>query len=109
MVSASVEGLDAQSLRELAERTLKGRKAAVVAIVSVLGEKANLVVALSGEAARAGLDAVGLAKRAGRLLGGGGGGRAEMAVGGGSDTSRTADALAQVVQEAGSRLERGHA
>ncbi len=109
VVSASVEGLDAQSLRELAERTLKGRKAAVVAIVSVLGEKANLVVALSGEAARAGLDAVGLAKRAGRLLGGGGGGRAEMAVGGGSDTSRTADALAQVVQEAGSRLERGHA
>ncbi|MEW6553186.1 MAG: alanine--tRNA ligase [Actinomycetota bacterium] len=109
IVTASMEGLDAQSLRDLAERTLSGRDAGAVGIVAVQGGKANLVVALSKQVLAAGLDAVELVRKAGRLLGGGGGGRADMAVGGGSDTARTAEALAALVDEITSGLERGHA
>jgi alanyl-tRNA synthetase len=109
IVTASVEGLDAQSLRELAERTLASRGAGAVGIVAVHGDKANLVVALSGQAVAAGLDAVELVRNAGRLLGGGGGGRADMAVGGGSDTAHAADALTALASEIISGLERGHA
>jgi alanyl-tRNA synthetase len=109
IVTASVEGLDTQSLRELAERTLAGRAAGAVGIVTVQGGKANLVVALSKGLVAAGLDAVELVRRSGRLLGGGGGGRADMAVGGGSDTAHTAEALAVLVDEITSGLERGHA
>ncbi len=109
IVTASVEGLDTQSLRELAERTLAGRAAGVVGIVTVQGGKANMVVALSKDVAAAGLDAVELVRKAGRLLGGGGGGRVDMAVGGGSDTAHTAEALAVLVDEVRAGLERGHA
>jgi len=109
IVTAAVDGLDTQSLRELAERTLTGRAAGVVGIVTVHGSKANMVVAISKEAVATGLDAVELVRKAGRLLGGGGGGRADMAVGGGSDTAHTAEALAVLAEEVRSGLERGHA
>ncbi len=108
-VTAAVEGLDPQSLRELAERTLAGRKAGVAGIATVHAGKAHMGVAISKEMVEAGLDAVELMREAGRLLGGGGGGRADMAVGGGSDTARAGEALAAVIEKARASLERGHA
>jgi alanyl-tRNA synthetase len=109
IVTARVEDLDTQSLRELAEHTLAGKTAAVVGISTVHGGKAGMVVALSREMVMAGLDAVELVKKAGPLLGGGGGGRKDMAVGGGSDTTHVTEALAVMVDEVRSKLERGHA
>lgn len=109
VVTAVVEDLDTQSLRELAERTLAARSAGVVGIATVHGGKANVVVALSGGVVEAGMDAVELARKAGRLLGGGGGGRTDMAVGGGSDTERLNEALALVADEVRTSLEKGHA
>ncbi|RJP33690.1 MAG: alanine--tRNA ligase [Actinobacteria bacterium] len=108
ILTAAVDGLAAQDLRELAERTLTGRAAGVVGIATIHGGKANMVVALSKELTGAGLDAVELMRKAGRLLGGGGGGRPDMAVGGGSDTSRMDEALAVMAEEVKRALE-GHA
>jgi len=109
VLTAAVDGLGAQDLRELAERTLARHAAGVVVIAAVHGDKANMVVALSKELVGAGLDAVELVRKAGRLLGGGGGGRPDMAVGGGSDTSHISEALAVMVEEVKSSLEAGHA
>jgi alanyl-tRNA synthetase len=109
IVTAVVEDMDPQSLRELAERTLAARKAGVVGIASIYGGKANMVLHVSKELVAGGLDAVEVVRKAGRLLGGGGGGRADMAVGGGSDTAHLEEALEAVVNEVLSKLERGDA
>ncbi len=109
VLTAEIAGLGAQDLRELAERTVAGREAVAVGIASVRDDKANMVVALSKGAVDAGLDAVELVRKAGRLLGGGGGGRPDMAVGGGSDTSRVSEALELLAEEVKSSLERGNA
>lgn len=109
ILSATVDAAAPRDLRELAERTLARRRAGVVTVATVEGEKANLVVAVSGQLARDGLSAVELVRKGAKLLGGGGGGRPDMAVGGGSDASRIDEALQAVVAEAASYLERGHA
>ena len=109
VLTAVVEDLGYQDLRELAERTLARSSAGAVGIVTAQGGKANMVVALSKDVVAAGLDAVELVRKAGRLLGGGGGGRPDMAVGGGSDTSHLGEALEVMVEEVRSRLEKGHA
>lgn len=106
---AEVPGLDAQGLRELAERTLSRRGAAAVAIASVREDKVGLVVNLSRELVEAGLSAVDLVRKGASLLGGGGGGRPDMAVGGGSRTERTEEALRAVGEEMRRRLEGAHA
>jgi len=109
ILTAVAEDLDVQSLRELAEHALAAKAAGAVGIATVHGGKANMVVALSGEAVKSGLNAVELVRKAGRLLGGGGGGRADMAVGGGSHPERLRDALALVADEVRSGLEGEHA
>lgn len=109
ILTAAVEDLAAQDLRELAERTLARHAAGAVGIATVHDGKASMVVALTKELVGAGLDAVELVRKAGRLLGGGGGGRPDMAVGGGSETSHLNEALAVMADEVRAILERGHA
>lgn len=106
---AEVPGLDAQGLRELAERTLARRGAAAVAIASVREDKVGLVVNLSRDLVEAGLNAVDLVRRGASLLGGGGGGRPDMAVGGGSRADRAEEALRAVGEEIRRKLEGIHA
>ncbi|WP_287153554.1 alanine--tRNA ligase [Candidatus Solincola tengchongensis] len=106
---AEVPGLDAQGLRELAERTLSRRGAAAVAIASVKEDKVGLVVNLSRDLVEAGLNAVDLVRRGASLLGGGGGGRPDMAVGGGSRADRAEEALRAVGEEIRRKLEGTHA
>ena len=109
LLTAEVRDLDPQALRELAERTLARRKAKAVSIAAVQGGKANIVVHLSRELVEKGLSAVELARRAAALLGGGGGGRPDMAVGGGSQAGRVAEALQEVTEEIRRGLGDGHA
>jgi alanyl-tRNA synthetase len=104
VLTAVVDDLGSQDLRELAERTLARHAAGAVGIATAREGKANLVVALSRDVVSAGLDAVELVRKAGRLLGGGGGGRPDMAVGGGSDTTQLEEALAVVMAEVRSGL-----
>ncbi|MBC7229122.1 MAG: alanine--tRNA ligase [Actinobacteria bacterium] len=99
VLSACVPDLTPQELRELAERALSDRGAAAVGVATVREGKANLVVALGKDALEAGLDAVQVVRKCGRLLGGGGGGRADMAVGGGGRPEGVEEALALFVEE----------
>jgi len=105
ILTATVDEFKPQDLRELAERTLTKHSAGIVGIVTVYGDKANMVVAASKELVDRGIDAVELMKKAGKLLGGGGGGRPDMAVGGGSNVSDIEEALSAMVKEAGSVLD----
>jgi alanyl-tRNA synthetase len=104
ILTAVVGDIGSEDLRELAERTLARYSAGAVGIATAQEGKANIVVALSKGLVDAGLDAVELVRKAGRLLDGGGGGRPDMAVGGGSDTSRLKEALEVVVNETQTKL-----
>ena len=99
VLTAVIDDVGSQDLRELAERTIARYSAGAVGIATVHEGKANMVVALSAGLVDAGHDAVELVRKSGRLLGGGGGGRPDMAVGGGSDTSRLVEALEVLIGE----------
>ncbi len=71
----------------------------VVVIVGVVDDKVSVVAACNDLAQQRGIAAGDLVRAVGPLLGGKGGGRADVAQGGGSDTSRIDDALALVVTE----------
>ncbi len=105
IITAAVKDFKPDDLRELAERTLVKRAAALVAIATVKDGKASLVVTVAKDIAASGLSAIELIKKAGQLLQGGGGGRQDMAVGGGSRIENIDDALALVTREAQSFLE----
>jgi alanyl-tRNA synthetase len=109
IVTAAVGDFNPDDLRELAERTLNSRGAQVVAIGTAKDGKASVVVALSKETVKAGLNAVDLIRRAGKLLEGGGGGRPDMAVGGGSRVDRIEAGLELIAGEARSQLEKANA
>jgi alanyl-tRNA synthetase len=109
VLTAAMDDMGTQDLRELAEKTLARQSAGAVGIATARSGKASMVVALSRDLVEAGLDAVELMREAGRLLGGGGGGRPDMAVGGGSDTSRIKEALDVLADEVISRLGKGSA
>jgi alanyl-tRNA synthetase len=104
ILTAALRDFNPDDLRELAERAVSRHSAAVVAVATGREGKASMVVAASRGLVDKGIDAVKLMKKAGKLLGGGGGGRPDMAVGGGSDTSRMEEALELVAREAASLL-----
>lgn len=96
VLTAQVDLPDAARLRELGD-TLRDRlQSGVIALGSVLGERAHLLVMVTPDQARQGLSAAQLIRPAAELLGGTGGGRPEMAQGGGPHLERLAEALAQV-------------
>jgi len=109
IITAVVKDFKPDDLRELAERTLAKRAAALVAIATAKDGKASLVVAVAKDIAASGLSAIELAKKAGQLLQGGGGGRRDMAVGGGSRIENIDDALELITREAQSYLENSDA
>ena len=71
-------------------------RAAVVAMTTVAKDRPIVIVATNRAARDAGIAAGALVRTAAQVLGGGGGGKDDLAQGGGSDASRTQDALAAV-------------
>jgi len=99
VVVARRDDRSAEELRSLVQ-TVRGRDGVRAAVVAGTpdGEKVTLAVATGGDP-----DAAALAKDVAKVVGGGGGGSPEVAVAGGRDPSRIADALT----EARRRLTRG--
>jgi alanyl-tRNA synthetase len=89
---AQVGKLNSRRLRDVAERVLERIRPGVVAIAA-MGEKVELVVAVSRDLLDRGLNAVELARAGAKSLGGGGGGRPDMAVGGGPRREGVKEAL----------------
>lgn len=105
VISGGVSGLDQKKLREAADILVEKEGYGAVAVGSLDGQKAHLVVKLSSSALDKGLDARELAKAGGLILGGGGGGRADMAVAGGSRVESIEEALQAVSKVIRKKLE----
>jgi alanyl-tRNA synthetase len=101
------DGVGADGLRSLVldvRGRLPGQRPVVVAGTAVTNDR-PLVVVATNEAARAlGIRAGELVRAAAAVLGGGGGGRDDVAQGGGTDPSRTGEALIRIERILGERL-----
>ncbi|HUA33257.1 MAG TPA: alanine--tRNA ligase [Candidatus Binataceae bacterium] len=96
LVTQKLEGVEARTLREIADKLRQKHGSAVVALGSDLGEgKVALLVAVTPDlASRA--KAGDIVKQIAPIVGGTGGGRPDMAQAGGKDSSKLDEALAKV-------------
>ena len=101
------DGTSADDLRRLV-LDVRGRipadRPAVVAGVTVAGERPVVVVAVNDRGREWGVKAGELVRAAAGVLGGGGGGKDDVAQGGGTDPTKVDDALARVAHEVGQRV-----
>ncbi len=103
-------GAGADDLRRLTlelRNRLGDERPSVVAVTGVAKDRPVVVVATNQPARDRGVRAGELVKVAAGALGGGGGGKDDLAQGGGSDASRTGDALAEVERAVGERVGTG--
>jgi alanyl-tRNA synthetase len=101
------EGAGADELRSLAldvRGRLPGERPAVVAATGVAKGRPAVVVVTNEEARRWGIKAGDLVREAAKVLGGGGGGKDDVAQGGGTDASRTGEALSRIEHVVGERV-----
>ena len=92
---ARMHGLNADLLRELGD-VFRSRAASGVLVLGGVSEgKPQLLVAVTDDLVKAGVQAGTLIKPIAAVVGGGGGGRPTMAVAGGKDSARLTDALAE--------------
>jgi alanyl-tRNA synthetase len=96
IVTRKVEGVEAKSLREMADRLRQKYGSAVVAIGSDLGDnKAALLVAVTPDLANR-IKAGDIVKELAPMIGGTGGGRPDFAQAGGRDASKLDEALERI-------------
>jgi alanyl-tRNA synthetase len=96
IVTRKVEGVEAKSLREMADRMRQKYGSAVVAIGSDLGDnKAALIVAVTPDLANR-IKAGDIVKQLAPMIGGTGGGRPDFAQAGGRDASKLDEALERI-------------
>jgi alanyl-tRNA synthetase len=90
----SVEGVDADALRELADELRRRLQSGAVVLGTASGGRAHLLCALTPDLVARGLHAGRAVAAAAAVAGGGGGGRPDLAQAGGRDPGRLAEALA---------------
>ena len=100
-ISAQVDEISAEGLKNLAEHLRKARPEVVVALGATLApDKVSLVVGVSDSIAKK-YNAGQLVKDAAAICGGSGGGRPQLAQAGGKDPSKLGEALALVEKSVG--------
>jgi alanyl-tRNA synthetase len=92
---AQIDGLNADLLRELGDIFRSRVASGVLVLGSVNDGKPQILVAVSDDLVKGGLQAGALIKPIAAVVGGGGGGRPTMAVAGGKDAAKMAEALAE--------------
>lgn len=95
VLAAQLDGLDGKALLALIDQLKNKLGSAVVLLASVVEDKVVLVAGVTKDLT-ATLKAGDLMREAAAVVGGKGGGRPDMAQGGGTDSSKIADALALV-------------
>ena len=100
----SIDGLDAEGLRNLGDMLRDRLGTAAVIVGSRVDGRLSFIALVAPELVARGLHAGQLVKEAARLTGGGGGGRPEMAQAGGKDVEKLGEALAQVREAIRSKL-----
>ena len=94
--SVMADGVSGDDLRKIALDLRERESKAVVALISSNDGKPVLVVATSEEARAHGVKAGALVKIGSTVLGGGGGGKDDFAQGGGTDASKSLEALTAI-------------
>ncbi len=92
------DGVSGDDLRKIAIDLRTQNANSVVALLSNNDGKPVLVVAVSDQSRAAGIKAGALVKIGSTVLGGGGGGKDDFAQGGGTDASKSLDAIAAISQ-----------
>ena len=99
LLSAKLDNVDMGSLRDLGDSLKDKIGDGVVALLSTVDGKVNIVVMATDSAVKAGAHAGNLIKAVAPIVGGGGGGRPNMAQAGGKNPAGVDDALAAVKTE----------
>ena len=94
--SVMADGVSGDDLRKIALDLRERQPKSVVALISANDGKPVLVVATSEEARTSGVKAGALVKIGSTVLGGGGGGKDDFAQGGGTDASKSLEALTAI-------------
>lgn len=93
LLAAKVDGVDMNGLRDLGDQLKEKLGEGVVVLVTVNGEKVNLLVMVTDAAQKAGAHAGNLVKAIAAIVGGGGGGRPNMAQAGGKNPAKAQEAV----------------
>jgi alanyl-tRNA synthetase len=96
--SVMSDGVSGDDLRKIAVDLRSQSASSVVALLSNNDGKPVLVVAVSDQSQAAGVKAGALVKIGSTVLGGGGGGKDDFAQGGGTDVSKSLEAIAAISQ-----------
>lgn len=98
VLAAKVQGVDMNSLRNMADDLKQKLGTAIIVLGSPAGEKVNLIAGVSKDLVEKGFHAGKLIKEVASRCGGGGGGRPDMAQAGGKNPEQL-DAALQYVEE----------
>ena len=96
--SVMSDGVSGDDLRKIAIDLRSAHSNSVIALLSNNDGKPVLVVAVSDQSRAAGVKAGALVKIGSTVLGGGGGGKDDFAQGGGTDATKSLDAIAAISQ-----------
>ncbi|MEK7325170.1 MAG: DHHA1 domain-containing protein, partial [Chloroflexota bacterium] len=96
VLAANVNNANADTLREMTDWFRQKVPSGVAVLGAVSEGKPTLIVAVTDDLVKRGLDANKIVKTIAKVVGGGGGGKPTLAQAGGKDPSRLAEALAQV-------------
>ncbi|NKQ35048.1 MAG: alanine--tRNA ligase [Chloroflexi bacterium] len=96
VLTAQVDGVDVDGLRELADRFRDNTPSGVVVLATVKNEKPVMIAAVTKDLVKRGVKAGDIVREVAKVVGGGGGGRPDMAQAGGKDASKLPEALAIV-------------
>ncbi|WP_066821612.1 alanine--tRNA ligase [Clostridium tepidiprofundi] len=95
-VTAVVNDIDANSLRDLADKVRDKLKSGVVVLGSANGAKVVFIAMATKDVVSKGIHCGNLVKEAALVTGGGGGGRPDMAQAGGKNIDKISDAITKV-------------
>ncbi len=96
VLTTPLEAADVETLRQMTDWLRDKLGSAVVVVGAVIGDKPQLVAAVTPDLVSRGMHAGNLLREAAKVIGGGGGGRPDMAQAGGKDATKLEDALATV-------------
>ena len=102
VISARIDGLDAESLRETGDRlrSMLGDNSTVVLFSENEG-RVGIVAMATKNAVSKGIHSGNIIREVAKMLGGGGGGRPDMAQAGGKDASKIQEAVEKVYEIVG--------
>ena len=96
VLATPLEAADTDTLRQMTDWLRDKLGSAVVVVGATIGDKPQLVAAVTPDLVSRGMHAGNLLREAAKVIGGGGGGRPDMAQAGGKDAGKLGDALATV-------------